>query len=567
MRTGEVGRLIGALLTLVFLGLAAAWPAAAAGAGAQDPAYLGFFPKPVKQGTLPLLLYPNAQSTGKVLVVGVGVPFPPGYLSDPRNLALYDSLGQEMPIHVKVLARWPEPVPGAGSLRAVLIQFRDLLGTTVARKYELRWGAPRTLDESMGWDPKRDWVPSKDSLYPAGSVEEPPVLAVLPPEWLDRCLLKGRMLPPNHRSRLDYYDKAMEYYYQGSLNRLDPKSDFKHRVEPLNDREPWLYDRAMTFFTTYMRLGGIEPLRQGHEATQYYAKRVDEHGRFSLIKKDEPDVKYAYQECLAVDYWFTGDPEMLAASRRSLQALATWEPEYTADKTFWTERHLAFQLLGYTTAYELLGIPDLLNKAKASFEAGYRLQLDPPAPAPRGLGCMIHRAKAHSVPIDAWVCSPWMSALFVDASLRYYLMTADARVPKSVFLLADFLVSKGVHRQQMHPSRPDRYTFPYYLINPADAQIKTEVDPYSAMHHALDTAKILAVAIYFSQKMGINRPQYQQVYDELMKLAHRVWGEVFNRKKGQTLPWRPAWPARKFNWWFRTTTDMDWLVSQPAAPR
>lgn len=552
---------LAAILALALV-LTLAWALPAGAQGVEDPAYLGFFPKPVKQGKLELKLYPDSQATGRVLVVSVGVPFPPGYVRNPKDISLFDSLGQEMPIHVKVLARWPEPVPNAGTIRVALIQFRDLLGTTVARKYQMRWGSPRKEDEPYDWPVDRGWVAPKDAPYPAGSVKDPPVLATLPPEWLSLCLLKGRMLPPNHRKRSDFYDKAMNYYYQGSLGRIDPKAGNKKKVDYLGSQAPWLYDRAMAYFVTYMRRGGIDPLRQAHWATQFYAHNIDQDGKFKLIKKEDVDVKYAYQECLALDYWFTGDPRLLSASRRSLRALETWDHHYTAQKNFWTERHLAFKLLGYTTAYELFGDRELLMKAVEVFESAYNLQFQPPASAPQGTGCFPHLAKAHGMHFDAWVCSPWMATLFVDAAMRYYLFTADPRVPRSIMALADFIIARGSYREQLHPSRPDVYTFPHYLINPNHPPIKTEVNRFDGLQHATDTAKVLAAAIYFARKQRLPVMTYEDAYKDLMRTGKRAWKEVEDMKLGQKLPPRPPWPPRKFNWWFRTTADMDWLVSQ-----
>ena len=136
-----------------FLGLVLLSPMAALASGApsdpSSPAYRGFFPPPLSKGELPITLVPHPLATGKVVPVSFGVPFPPGYVSDPKNIALFDGTGQEMPIRVTVLARWQPPVPGAPSLRAVLVQYLDLMATRV----------PPCLQAALGQPPPENRAP------------------------------------------------------------------------------------------------------------------------------------------------------------------------------------------------------------------------------------------------------------------------------------------------------------------------------------------------------------------------------------------------------------------------
>ncbi len=537
-------------------------PGAAAGAG-PDPAWQGFFPPVQEQGEIKITLHPQARATGRVVVVSFGVPFPPGYLQDPAKLAVLDSLGKEMPLATKVLARWLPPTPGAGSIRAVLVQFRDYLSSPVARTYTLRWGRPRKLNEKRLFRARSGWLPVKDGSYPPGAVMEPPVYVTLPPAWLGKCLLKGRILPARPGGPYAWYDQAMGRFFLTAANLSHPPVQQKYRINYADKYEPWLFDRAMTFFITYIRLGGLEHLRQAHRAAQYYASLIGPDGTFRLLTgKYTRDMKYGYQECLALDYWLTGDEKMRETSTRVTKLFDSWDPHYSVGKGFWTERHLAFLLLNATVAYEISGEPRFLAKARDTFDAAWRLQNDPPRGVPRGSGCMLHRGRQHAEKVKGWLCSPWMSVLMVDAMMRYYLVTADDRVPRSIQELADFISRYGLYKVVYNKKQKAPWITPHYLASPQPLKYyhtKQWTDP----QHALDVSSIFAAAIYLAGKQGRPQQQYRQVFHQLQATARFDLKRTFNRygpKFGK--PQYPLNPPRKFNWWFRTTASIDWLVGQ-----
>jgi hypothetical protein len=220
-------------------------------------------------------------------------------------------------------------------------------------------------------------------------------------------------------------------------------------------------------------------------------------------------------------------------------------------------------LLNATADYELSGDPRMLARARALFEAGLNAQNFPPPGAPAD-GCMVHTGSQHGERVEGWICSVWMSTLMVDAMLRYYLITADPRVPASIEKLADFVVKTGTYRLRPHASEPNDLTFPYYLVS-SQTRGQVEVDPWSDRQHALDSALILAAADYFSRQAGRPQPQYRRLLQELLVTAR--WNfEKHQRPDApakDAAPSFPLSPARKFNWWFRTTASLDWFLSRP----
>jgi hypothetical protein len=509
---------------------------------------------------VPVPLVPHPRAVGRVVRVGFGVPFPPGYVRAPALISLLDNSGQELPIHVTVLARWLPPAPGSPSLRAVLIQYRDLMGSRVPRTYTLRWGQPRRQTMAEAWPVGRGWFPVTDGSYPSVLVKDPPVWAMLPAKWLCQSLVKGRLAPAGLYKNYQWLATARAGYFKQAINKpilnkrqaAQPDAKRRYGVDYLKKYEPWLFDRTTTIFLQYLTTGKLEPLAYALRDVQYYAANVQGNGNFALLKPGRPpNVIYGNQEALTLGWFFSGLPKLKQASARVVKLLKAWNPDYSPERTFWTERHLAFHLMIATAAYEMTGDPSLLKEARRTFEIGFRMQTTPPPGAPAD-GCLIHTGRQHSGPVKGWICSPWMSVLFVDAALRYYLVSADPRVPRSILLLADYMVKTGTYRSR--PRNAKRaYLFPYYLASSLE-----QTDKYTSTDwmHCLDTSKILAAAIYFAGKQGQPTQKYRKVYDELLIAAREMFPK---HRQGRVTPYTLN-PRRKFNWWFRTTGDIPWLA-------
>ncbi len=552
-----------AVVALAVLAVLLAAGASVAQARPDLPAYRGFFPPVQTQGEVRVTLHPNPAALGRLRKLSFGAPFPPGFVSDPRKLRLLDDTGQEIALFVRVLARWPRPVPGAGSIRAALIEFHGRLDSTDPKVYRLAWGRPRTRNEPSGWPARTGWLPVSDGSYPRSKVYDPPVYVTFPPQWLGQCLLKDRILPAGKVPRFSFYDRAMMAMADTVANSFTAPVKPKQHTEYLKKYSVWLYDRPAAQFVTYLRTGKLRFLRDAHRSAQFYADNVEPDGRFALLpRKRRRDLKYSLLEGLALDYWLFGDQRLLKVARRALKQINNWRYTYVPGGGHWTERHLALTILMATVGYELLGDPALLQAAADRFAAGFALQSSPPPGAPKD-GCMIHRAKQHGVWAKGWYCCPWMSALLVDAMIRYYIMSADPRVPRSVVMLADFVAAHGTYRMRLSPKKPLEFNFPHNLVS-SRYQIKSFINPWDGREHAMDVAKVLAAGIYFNRKMGKSNPAHQKILNELLILARWNFGTKFPRGYWRwKLPKAVVKPPRKFGWWFRTTADIDWLLSQP----
>jgi len=550
-----------ALLGLLFLAFASPANAASPQSDPTAKAYRGFFTAPQPRGEVRLTLVPHPKALSQVVPVSFGIPFPPGYVSDPKMISLADNTGKEIPIHVEVLARWLPPVPGAPCIRAVLIQYQDYMASPAPRIYILRWGKSRQKSMPKSWPASRSWLSITDKSYPAIIVKDPVVWALLPAAWLGKTLVKSRLVPVGTYPEFQQLEEAHGGYFKQAINhpileqRLKNERDFEKRylVDYLNSSEPWLFDRTTTIFLRYLTTGDLEPYKYALRDAQFYAYNVQNNGNFALLPGGKPpNVIYGNQEAMTIAWFFTGLLKFKNTSKRLVKLLDAWNPEYSPQRTFWTERHLAFHLMIATAAYEMTGDPVLLKRARHAIDIAYRMQQSPPPGAPKD-GCLIHTGVQHSSPVKGWTCNPWMSVLFEDAALRYYVVSADPRIPQIMLNMADYFIKHAIYRRQPKNSKKV-FTYPYYMASSVE---KTDIS-YNDWQHCLDTSKLMATAVYFARKQNLPWKQYRKVYNELIVCAK----EIMPKHRVARTPNFALGPRRKFNWWFRTTTDIPWLLNQ-----
>ncbi|MBU0596957.1 hypothetical protein KKA94_02230, partial [Patescibacteria group bacterium] len=156
-----------------------------------------------------------------------------------------------------------------------------------------------------------------------------------------------------------------------------------------------------------------------------------------------------------------------------------------------------------------------------------------------------------------WVFSPWMSALFVDAMQRYYYHSGDARVLESAQRFGDAMIDVAVEDQSLGSSGIK--AMPWYIASSLGSF--TDSGPWADREHCLDVAKITAFAYHAANLNGGNSQKYWDGTMELLDCAEwnqDNWVRSSGPEHGLTI-YRLN-PARKFNWWFRTTSDLDYLL-------
>jgi hypothetical protein len=548
----------------------------------SQPDTLGFFVPAQTQGRTPVTLYPvESVSPGAVTRVSFGVPFPKGFLpaADLGRVRLLDAAGAERAVHVSLLTPWRDLTAGADlpSVRSALVQSdvafpdADADGDADPLVFTLEWGtAARALPAITPLaDVRSNWVRYDNAAAPAGTdykaadnVFEPPAYALFTPQWYGQAVLKTRLLPAGSDPAFAGYDEAYSNFARTAVNDVDPRVTAGNLVHYTTTDEPWLFDRATAFFQLAFRTGDVEYLRQGHRAAQFYANHISPQGYFDL-KGD--DLKYVTGEAISTDYWLTGDARMIQVHQRMNPMFDHAQNAAYAPGRFWTERHAAAKLMGYVTGYELLGDPAVARKARDTFTTYLAHQNSPPAGAPN-TGLLMHLKPDHGEGgSNEWIASPWMTVLLVDAVERYYIHSGDARVPGFVTRIAD-----GVNRigeSMYYTDAVDGVTHlqPYYLAGPGLTDAQREMDEWGDMEHGVDVSKIFALAYFFTKQAGSPSSVYLGRFEELAdtgQAGFNYWTRPNSPASG--LPAFRLTPARKFNWWFRTTANRDFLLGGDA---
>jgi uncharacterized repeat protein (TIGR01451 family) len=571
----RAGKALGLVLTgaaLVGGGLLLSGRRALIGAAPLPPVEAkGIFVPARTQGEVSFKLHPiESVQASQSTRVSFGIPFPRGFMTDPHMLRLLDANRQEMRIHTRMLSPWRDlgTLQMIPSARSMLVQaevtFTDSNGDGRPDPVTLiaEWGRTRRERErDFSFVPVRNtWVPVSDERYPSSArVQEPKAYAVFTPEWYGQCVIKNRVLPLGAHPAFSTYDTMFRLMADTAVNRVDPRVHEKNKIPFLTEYDAWLFDRPSTLYQLAFRTGELQWLREAHRASQYYATHIGPDG---LLDLKEEDVKYSYAECLATNYWLTGDEANLDAAERVLGAWRKhFDIYYTSQnlERHWTERHAGFKLAALVVGYELTGDEATGREAKQAFDSLVRMQENPIPGAPRTPGALMHTALSHGDgDNNEIIASPWMSTLLVDAVQRYYTHSADPRVPRFVTRMADFFKSDVSLYWSSEYDRVRRL-FPYYL---AQTDKKPRAEVWEDKEHPLDTSKIFALAYFFSKIEGRPDDSYLTVMSDLQKTQNEStfldWLRPLAPVDGLTV-FRVG-PPRKFGWWFRTTADIDWLI-------
>ena len=498
--------------------------------------------------TVEVTLHPGPLAPlGTPALVTFGAPFPPGALDDGSRIAVEGPDGDVLASHAEALLPW-RVWPGRGateSVRAALITVEVTFAEREPMVIRLRPGLEPERTVAPPADPREGWVPVTDGEYPAGTVREPAVYASFTADWLSRCALRHVTVPVGGDPAFAWWDEALLGYARTAVN--DVPSSVTELMPYTTEYSPWLFDRSATLFNVYARTGDVKWLRHAHRAAQFYQGKVDPSGFFSL--KGVQDLKYSYGRSLLTDFMFTGDPTLLDTIDRVGAAGRGWDPVYTANRSFWTERHQTYALLAALTAWEATGEERHAERAGTIARVSFEMAADPLGSWPTD-GCMLH-GQGSGGPI----CSPWMTALFADAAWQYYQQSGD---PATL----TFLEGLG-HYARDHAIYPGGdgldYDMPYYLAS--SVRKVSGGGPWSDIEHTCDVAGLVARGAWARKALGRDHTSLRDTAASLLAGCERILDHWHRPGAAGKAEWRLS-PARKFSWWFGTTGDLPWLMSQ-----
>jgi hypothetical protein len=474
------------------------------------------------------------------LPVTVGIPLPPGALTDPRLLRILDA---------QVTLRWHFK---DGSIRAVRAQFR-LPATDDSVYFAL--GQPRKLDDA-GWPYAAGLVDGGDGL------RVPSALATLSPEWLCASLIAGPQSPAAPGEAYAGY-VATQFEWARALPAKDPTA--------------WLFDRPSTLFKAYVRTGSYEYLQAAEQSYRFYMKYIRRDGfpespicAGGWTYGDKPcDVKYVYVEPILLALALTGDDsEHDTATVDKMMTLwdnGGWNNRpgpYSAPSTYFTERLAGLGLIETVSAYELTGDPRYKARIEARVGWLYEHQHD----NPDRLGndgswrnsWNLHENDSWKPNDDVRGNSPWMSENIIDGLWHAWLVTGPEMITGFGRYLEHYgWIDAGLlvnpHDWRNPCSGPGGQIAWYWSsahATPAALSKIQESEGWYSDAHTVELGLPVAAAWYFerdSKQSAALKRRFEALASSYDKQC---------AKADDTL--------RRFNWNNRGSGVAQWMIRQPA---
>jgi hypothetical protein len=386
-------------------------------------------------------------------------------------------------------------------------------------------------------------------------------------------------------------EHALKNFFYTHINQDDPRVTAAAVLCPYKsgmggaEGEPWLYDRAATFYALYLRSGFFKALRESVRAAQYYKNQLYPAGTtpdaaVGAFRLKNPTaagyigangVMYSYNEPLAYTYWLTGDNDMIEPIKwvAKAQEDATDEAYRWTTTVGYTERHVGFRLLAHTVAYEVFG--DQPYKAgrptyKQLMLAGadnlifHQDGAAGAVPAARVDGALWKYGRQQGDgPEDAFVASAWLSPIVVDAMVRVYAQSERMDVAHFVRRMGTFLktaselAADDEYDSNMQLRRVDYVTLIDGSTYAADG---------ATGEHALEVAASLAWSYYFSLLTNRADPTLKAHANELYRTYVAQVGSWTrpNAPPANTV-YRVA-PWRKYSWEHRPSPSLSWCLEQ-----
>ncbi len=578
-----------------------------------------FYAAAVRDGELAVKLHPTeALGTTTSRVVTFGVPFPRGSVlpTELAKIRVLNAQRQEIAAFVEAQTPWrhaTDATKNGTSLRVVRIQI-DHVPSVAHPNFDtiyVEWGrSNRTLNKSFV-DPRNSWhVVTSGSFVAADGVREPDVFAVLPAQWLSRGAVRAaQMLPfdsvvteardsPTVMDATERYPDYQEQQYASKNFFYTAINEFGSDPVPTalnpyrSDDEPWLYDRASTFYSLYLRSGFFKALREAVRNAEFYRLQLYPAGTtpdsaVGAFKLKNPNpaayigangIMYSYNEPLAYSYWLTGDDAMV----EPIKWIAKGQEDATDEVTRWsatgpgyTERHITFRLLSHVIAYEVFGdSATILGKTTTYKQRFQDIMTDmrwhqdgaggaiPAARVDGGLW-KLGRQQGEGA-VDTYVAAAWHYGQLIDAVVRVYAMTEDGNVAQFIRRAGTFLKAASKFQPSEFGGFSGQLRAVDYVTN---VDGSTYAPDGAAYQHTLQIAGAIGWSHYFSELLGTPdatlKPHANDLYltydyfvnDRTRPTAPAAGASAF--RIGATDPWR------LYNWMYHNSGSLSWALTAP----
>lgn len=346
--------------------------------------------------------------------------------------------------------------------------------------------------------------------------------------------------------------------WSNGVNVSVPPYSANQGLFSLQDREPWLYDRATTAYVLYLRTQ--DDTIRDHAialADQYMASVTvaGGNGRFEVYGgangADPTDIKYLYP---IIGVWYekiTGSSvhraKSLALYNQTLLSFAkTYNPLSAA---LWTERNAGYAIQNCTAAYwlhRLAGNAAAANVALVDawdyFEMVEGMSAASGAPLH---GHNQHEGSAITTPIT----SPWMAGFLAESVLQLYRTDPDPSILTWLSNYGDF-----VHDHCCYVASEFADVLAPYNGLRLPAYLAGELIQYAEgdlldMEHAHDVANLLKKCVWAKTELALSTTNLTNLIDELETMAEGVFAYWTRTTEGY--PRYRVNPPRKYGWWFR----------------
>lgn len=409
---------------------------------------------------------------------------------------------------------------------------------------------------------------------PLEVIMEPATWATLPQLYIRQCEVFTPYISEGGSNNSDDIETFLEFYRESSKSMTNELG--VHVTEPnmnpymtSNGAEiggveegytAWLFDRATAVYSMYGLTGDLKWLIQGHRAATFYESKLTDG--YLTLKTSVNDPKYSYIQPMMIDTQLCGNTDLLQQVPDILLLHDTFEHDYqflTGGTKLFTERHAAYKLGAYVSAFEVTGDGSYATQAQDIVNSLYNLQQTPVNGWAKD-GSIRHTLNAHeSFGGDIPIGSPWMASLLSNELLRYYRHSGDVKALTIMQDLGTWIINHG-WRTYDYGVGIGVLKLPWYLASDSFGSsngVNGTDDIYNDVSHAFDVASLMARAAWAQKRLGNDNTAAVNLYNDFMATAaykfrdlHRTGQETIDA--GKTV-WRLA-PTRIYNWWFTAGT-------------
>lgn len=368
--------------------------------------------------------------------------------------------------------------------------------------------------------------------------------------------------------------------YNNGVNVSVPPYSGNQGLFDLNNREPWLYDRASTVYALYLRTQDPTILDQAFTLADLYMAGVDVTagglGRFVIVGgaagADVTDIKYLYP---IISEWYEKEKNRLSLPNADAhrakgialyrQALASFSKTYNpTSAALWTERNVGYAIQASVAAHYLYRRAGNLSASLTALQDAwdYFAMVEGMSASGAPLhGHNQHEGSAITTPIS----SPWMSGFLAESLLQLYRADPDDSILTWLSNYGDWIIANAVYVTDGSELAPlAGLRLPAYLAANNATPITFREGELLDMEHAADVAALMRKVLWAKTELSLSTTATQTLIDELDEAADIVW-EYWTRTT-EGYPRYRVNPPRKGGWWFRNSYSDETLFFTGQVP-